>query len=318
MNVVHLSKTPLASSPGRISFYLNQIGVNSAHFFEQDYPGDLKGKMTMRSYHLDGSESSLELLEYHLSKANIVHIHNHISSALVTQVNKFFEGGKLIFHAHSPLREGPLFTNVSNQMDLKFTDFYVVAQYQPRHYQDYTPVCNIVPEIKYFRNVGVEGKIKVLYTPAHNRSGGRWNPKGSTKLSSALDYLSAQDKIELKSPPKLNELQLLSYRQLCDVTIDEIVTGSYHQISLEGMSAGNVVINNADFFSVEMLRMAVKANEAPPFFTMSNDDVGLKLEQLIGLSSEELLDYKYKSKEYFDKYLKPERLASLLVENYES
>jgi hypothetical protein len=318
MNVVHLSKTPLASSPGRMSFYLNQIGVNSTHFFEQDYPGDLKGKMTMRSYQLDSSQSSSELLEYYLSQADVIHIHNYISSFLVIQVNKFFDGSKLIFHAHSPLREGPLFANASEQMDLQFTDFYVVAQYQPRHYQNYTPICNIVPEIKGISNNNLDTPIKVLYTPAHNRLGGRWNPKGSTKLSSALDYLVAQNKIELKSPPKLNESQLLSYRRLCDVTIDEVITGAYHQISLEGLSAGNIVVNNADFFSIEMLRMATKANEVPPFYTVSNDDVGQRFEQLVRLSSSELSDCKYKSKEYFDKYLNPERLASLLVENYES
>lgn len=318
MNVVHLSKTPLASSPGRMSFYLNQIGVNSVHFFEQDYPGALKGKMTMRSFHLDSSLSTYEMLEYYLSKADVVHVHNHISSSLTVQVNKFFEGRKLVFHAHSPLREGPLFTNVSEQIDLPFTDFYVVAQYQPRHYQNYTPVCNIVPEALCFDSSEIDGPLKILYTPAHNRAGGRWNPKGSSQLSSAIDYFSAQNKIELKSPPKLSESQLLGYRSLCDVTVDEIITGSYHQISLEGLSAGNIVINNADFFSIEMLRMAARAKEAPPFFLTSEDNVGDKLEQLVKMPAEELSLKKQESREYFDKYLQPERLAKILVENYES
>lgn len=317
MNIVHLSKTPLASSPGRMSFYLNQIGVNSVHFFEQDYPGALNGKMVMRSFHLDGSLSSSEMLEYYLSKADVVHVHNYISSVLVVQVNKFFEGKKLIFHAHSPLREGPLFTNVSGQMDLSFTDFYVVAQYQPRHYQNYTPVCNIVPEVQCIDSSKTDELIKILYTPAHNRSGGRWNPKGSTKLSSAMDYLSARNKIELKSPPKLSESQLLAYRSLCDVTVDEIVTGSYHQISLEGLSAGNIVINNADFFSIEMLRMAARAEASPPFLLASEDDIGGKLEELVKMSSGELSLKKQESREYFEKYLKPNRLANILVENYE-
>ena len=316
MNVVHLSKTPLASSPGRMSFYLNQIGVNSVHFFEQDYPGALKGKMTMRSFHLDSSPSSDEMLEYYLSKADVVHVHNHISSPLVVHVNKYFEGSKLVFHAHSPLREGPLFTNVSGQMDLSFTDFYVVAQYQPRHYQNYTPVCNIVPEAPCVSEV--DSPLKILYTPAHNRPGGRWNPKGSSKLTAAMDYFSAQNKIELKSPPKLSESQLLGYRSLCDVTVDEIITGSYHQISLEGLSAGNIVINNADFFSIEMLKMAARAKEAPPFLLTSEDNIGNKLEQLVKIPAEELLLKKQESRDYFDRYLQPERLAKILVENYES
>ncbi|MEY8199351.1 MAG: hypothetical protein RPS47_08930 [Colwellia sp.] len=318
MNVVHLSKTPLASSPGRMSFYLNQIGVNSSHFFEQDYPGDLKGKMTMRSFHLDSSQASYELLESYLSAADIVHVHNHISSSLVVLVNKFFEGKKIIFHAHSPLREGPLFTDVSKQMDLLFTDYFVVAQYQPRHYQNYTPVCNIVPDINFNKTNELENPLKILYTPAHNRAGGRWNPKGSSQLASALDYLSAQNKVDLKSPPKISEAQLLAYRGTCDVTIDEIITGSYHQISLEGLSSGNIVINNADFFSIEMLRMAAQASTAPPFFLASNEDIGQKLESLISMSDEEITDRKYESRAYFEKYLNPGRLANLLVEKYEN
>jgi hypothetical protein len=316
MNVVHLSKTPLASSPGRMSFYLNQIGVNSSHFFEQDYPGDLKGKMTMRSYHLDGSLASSELLESYLSVADVVHVHNHVSSALVVQINKVFGGKKIVFHAHSPLREGPLFTDVSKQMDLSFTDFFVVAQYQPRHYQNYTPVCNIVPDMNANKNTVFEKPLKVLYTPAHSRSGGRWNPKGSSTLASALDYLGAQDKVELKSPPKMSEAQLLAYRSICDVTIDEIITGSYHQISLEGLSAGNIVINNADFFSIEMLRMAAQANTPPPFFLASNEDIGEKLESLTGMAAAEIIERKHESQAYFEKYLKPERLAGILVEKY--
>ncbi|WP_396587491.1 hypothetical protein [Bermanella sp. R86510] len=318
MNVVHLSKTPLASSPGRMSLYLNKIGVNSVHFFEQDYPDTLKGKMTMRSFHLDSSLSSHEMLEYYISKADVVHVHNYISASLVVQVNRFFEGGKLVFHAHSPLREGPLFTDVSGQMDLSFTDFYVVAQYQPRHYQNYIPVCNIVPEAPCVDSSTINSPLRILYTPAHNREGGRWNPKGSIKLASAMDYLSAQNKVELKSPPKLSESQLLGYRSICDVTVDEIVTGSYHQISLEGLSAGNVVINNADFFSIEMLRMAARAKEAPPFLLASVDNIGDKLEYLVNMSEEELLLRKQESREYFDRYLQPDRLAEILVENYES
>lgn len=319
MKVVHLSKTPLACSPGRMSFYLNQIGISSSHFFEQDYPGELQGKMTMGSFHFNSTKESIELLESHLAKADIIHVHNHISASLVALVNKVFSGNKIIFHAHSPLREGPLFTDVSLVMDLEFTDYYVVAQYQPRHYQEYTPICNIVPGIDGFNDEPSASSdvFKIIYSPAHSRAGGRWNPKGSSALNVSLQYCVSQKLAELKSPPKTNEAQLLAYRNQCDITIDEIITGSYHQISLEGLSAGNIVVNNADFFSIEMLKLAAKTDENPPFYHMNESNCSNRLEQLVMMSEQEVTERKQKSREYFTKYLNPERLAGLLAEKYE-
>ena len=249
MSILHLSRTPLASSPGRLSKNLNKIGVISNHFFEQDYPGDLSSKMIMRSYQWTKTKESNELLEYYISTADIIHVHNYISSELCFFVNKFFNGKKLILHVHSPLREGPLFTNIVNVMDLKFNDFFVVAQYHPRQYQEFTPVCNIVPDALLINRLTVENKTpKVIYSPAHNRTNGKWNIKHSDKLNNILKHYSSWGKIDLKTPPKMSESKLLAYRSICDISVDEIVTGSYHQVSLEGLSAGNIVINNADFF----------------------------------------------------------------------
>ena len=320
MNVVHLSRTPLAGSPGRMSYHLNQIGVSSTHFYEKDYPGDLRGKMTMRSFHFTGASESIELLEHYLSEANVVHVHNYISAALVVLINKVFGGKKLIFHVHSPLREGPLFADVSRVMDLEFTDYYVVAQYQPRHYQEYTPICNIVPSVNELNPVVEKlnrDALSVIYSPAQTRKGGRWNQKTSKTLMLVLENEVIKGAVRLKAPSKMHEAQLLAYRQLFDVTIDEIVTGAFHQISLEGLSAGNIVVNNTDFFSFEMLKVAIRSIENPPFYLMSEADCAQKIKFLALLKDSEVEERKQESREYFKRYLMPSRLASLLVENYE-
>lgn len=320
MKVVHLSKTPLAGSPGRLSKFLSHVGVESCHFAEVDYPGELKGKMMLGSYLLD-SNLSFELLEYSLSTADIVHVHNYLSKDLVASINRCFNGEKLVFHVHSPLREGPNFFDVSEMMDLHFDQKFVVAQYHPRQYQDFTPICNIVPMLANGDiRAGLsrrEGPVRVMYTPAHERKGGRWNPKGSSALNTCLDYFSRRGEIELVQPPKTSSHQLQAFRQLCDITIDEIVTGSHHQISLEGLSAGNIVVNNADFFSISMLKLAAKIKEDPPFYICNEKDVSFRFEEILSLSRDELNARKLKSYDYFSKYLKPERLAKILVNHYE-
>jgi len=316
MRIVHLSKTPLASSPGHMSQYLNEVGATSSHFFEKDYPGDLANKMVNNSIHFNGDAVSTEILKEHLDEADIIHVHNYISPKLTLLINQYHFGTDIIYHVHSPLQEGPLFTNAAKMMDLRFTKLFVVAQYQPRHYQDYQPICNIVSDCKtsVLKN---ESKVpRVLYTPAHSRKGGRWNPKGSEILNTAIKSLSDQGKIELKTPKKMSSNQLLTYRGICDITIDEILTGSFHQISLEGLSAGNIVVNNADFFSLEMLKLAINSNEAPPFFKMSENNCHEKLNEIITTPNDFKEDLKETSKAYFKKYLSPQRLALTLLEKY--
>lgn len=318
MNVLHLSKTPLAGSPGRISKNLNKIGVISNHFFEQDYPGDLATKMTMRSYHWTKSKESNELLEFYISTADIIHVHNYISSDLCSMINRFFNGKKCILHIHSPLREGPLFTNIANIMDIAFTDFFVVAQYHPRQYQEFTPICNVVPDAGLVNSLNVNNEIpKVIYSPAHNRTNGKWNIKHSEKFNNILNHYDSWGKISLKKPPKMSESKLLAYRSICDVSIDEVVTGSYHQVSLEGLSAGNIVINNADFFSIEMLKLAIKTNENPPFYLVNDSNCHEKMNALVKMSFSEIFEYKERSRDYFNKYLSPTRLSNIIVERYE-
>lgn len=316
MKVVHLSKTPLAGSPGRFAMFQSDFGMESVHFYENDYPGDLKGKMLVRSIHFDKSELSVELLENELATADIVHVHNHITDAMVTLVNKCFSGKILACHVHSPLREGPLFNEILPRMDLEFNRRFVVAQYQPRQYQDYTPVCNIVPDSQIKNIRCLNQKLSFLYTPAHSRKGGRWNEKASSILTSTL--LSAEEKslLRLVNLKKVSEYELMQFRKICDVTIDEIATGSYHQVSLEGLSAGNIVVNAADKFSLEMLKMSVKAPIAPPFFEMNEYNCVKRVDELLDMSISTVEEMKLESRYYYEKYLRPSRLCELLLEKY--
>ncbi|GAA4650098.1 hypothetical protein GCM10023116_23810 [Kistimonas scapharcae] len=315
MKVVHISKTPLAGSPSRISDALNNYTeFESCHFIESDYPGSLNGKMSAHSILIDEGGKRDWLLKEALKNAEIVHVHNDISGSVANCFSLCRDDCKFIYHVHSPLREGPLFSNVSEDIGVDFDLKMVVAQYHPRHYQGYVPVLNIVPfksSVKVIENNEIP---RVLFSPAHRRTGGRWNDKVSDGLQIALESLARFNKIELLEVDGLKPYELFSLRKYCHITIDEIVTGSYHQISLEGLAAGNVVISNSDFFSDMFLKMLTGCTYSP-FLKANSSSI---YDVLMGLVSDpvKIRNKQVESLEFYNKYLSPSVIIKKYVEAY--
>ncbi|MFM5253289.1 hypothetical protein ACEUBK_04030 [Aeromonas hydrophila] len=314
MNIVHIAKTPLAGSPGRLSDELNKLeGIYSTCFIERDYPGDLSGKFISSSIIID--KNTAPLLAKKISDADICHIHNDLTSDTLNLMLSSAEKCKFIYHVHSPLREGPLFFNNYSSMGVDFYAKIVVAQYHPRQYQTFTPVLNIVPFKPSAAPAPLEGKIRILFSPSHGRTGGRWNDKTSPELERALNLVSKRDDVEVIIPGRLSPAALFELRKTCHITIDEIVTGSYHQISLEGLAAGNVVINNSDDLSNIFLEMISNADTPPPFITFNNNNILTGLVELLN-DKDKLSKIQKRSLSYFKKHLHPARTASRLVRIY--
>jgi len=314
MNIVHIAKTPLAGSPGRLSEELSKIdNVFSSSFVERDYPGELSGKFLGNSIILDNS--SLSILATKIKKADICHIHNDLTSDTINLILSCATNCKFIYHVHSPLREGPLFFNNYKAMGIDFSHNLVVAQYHPRHYQDFIPVMNIVPFKPNNIPCPLDEKIRILFSPSHVRTGGRWNDKTSPALDQALALVNQRSDVEVITPGKLSPSALFELRRTCHITIDEIVTGSYHQISLEGLAAGNVVINNSDPLSNLFLEMISGAESPPPFLTLNNKNIFQKLNNLLD-NKDEIIKIQQQSLHYFKEFLQPYKSANRLMEIY--
>ncbi|WP_219861226.1 hypothetical protein [Vreelandella piezotolerans] len=321
LKVVHLSESPLVGAPGKISNALCRIGVNSISYVKKDYPlksGGLGGFFMDNSILINSSIKSNEFdsFVFNLSQADVIHIHNWIDLSLFESVLKYCYKAKFVYHVHSPLREGPLFDEKSGNFPVDFSARLVVSQYQPRHYQGYTVVPNIVLENPALSLREKSKPLKVLYSPSHKRDG-RWNNKGSSEVTDILKSLKASGHIEMYSIDQpINPKALFQIRRMCDVTIDEIVTGAFHQVSLEGLCAGNVVINNADFFTQQIFQHSVGAEMPPPFVKSDEKTI---LDNLIALSKD--VDYcnavKRKGFEYFSENLIPENLANRYLKIYE-
>jgi len=214
------------------------------------------------------------------------------------------------------LREGPLFSSYVDGSKIDYDLKLVVGQYQPRLYQNYIIVPNITlhkPSINLIRK---GEKPKVIFTPSHKRVGGRWSNKISEKLNEVLKLFKKLKLIELVELTGVNQYTVNQYRKKAHITIDEINTGSYHQVSLEGLSAGNVVINNSDIFSDFMLMKIAKSSEKVPFFKANNFNIYERLFELIQ-NHQKIRDYQTKSYNFYKKYLTPDKLIKQYIEIYE-
>lgn len=318
INIIHISNTPLVGAPGKISKTLNENSFNSMHVSLSDYPekGGLAQKFIDNTIIYNPKESSTkELIEFCLTKADIIHIHNDIQPDFLRKIKNLALNAKFIYHVHSPLREGPLYFDRYLHYGIEFEKLLVVAQYHPRHYPDFIPVPNLVLTEPRLNLINDGEIVKVMYTPSHNR-GGRWNSKTSTALTATLESLEKLRKIKLinVSTP-VNQNTLFELRKKCHISIDEISTGAYHQVSLEGLCAGNCVINHADIFSKISLASVASSAELPPFIDADNNTIYDILTEL-SLNTDKIRLHQARSFDYFDKYLKPKQLIHKFIQVY--
>ncbi len=277
--IIHLTPTPLVGAPGKIAWAQRQKGFDSTCFTFTDYPskGPLSNKFVDHSILVEPSTQNI--FELFLESAEIIHIHNFLPPKIMENVRNKNQKAALVYHAHSPMREGPLYYERGFQGG-EYDLHLVVGQYAGRFYPDFIPVPNIVldaPSVS-LRNEGE--KLRIMFSPTH-KNGGRWNNKHNSELTHTLTYLDKTGRIELVSPSKpVHPNTLLQMRRSCHVSIDEIATGAFHQVSIEGMLCGNAVINRADFLSKSTFAN-FSDSEFPPFLYADGDTIDETLIRLV-------------------------------------
>jgi len=310
--VIHLSNTPLVGAPGKISESLNLYSnLTSKWLIEKDYPNKIKDMFKTYGNIIDKYEE----LEQDLVQCDIIHIHNFISNKLEDFVlSKVSKKCKFIYHVHSPLREGPIFYEFNLKSKIKFDRLLAVGQYQPRFYQNHLIVPNIImfePTLNLIKN---KDKINILFSPAHYKVGGRWNDKVSDNLNSYYKELSKDKRVQTHDINGVKPEVLYKLRTTMHITIDEVVTGSFHQVSLEGMAAGNVVINNSDYFSNRALESYSSSNI--PFYRCDDFNIKDRINQLIN-NYDLIRKHQQESFDFFNNHLKPNKLIKIYTNIYE-
>ena len=283
MNVLHISQTPLVAAPQKISSALNTYtDVHSNCLVVKDYEGSKANIFSDQSLIFHENDYIYDVIE----KSDVIHIHNDIEKKISAILKEVAKEKVYIYQTHSCLREGPLYYDRSEYLPFDFKKKLVIAQYQPRVYPEFTMVPNLIlHDASYHENWN--NPVKILYSPAQRNTYGRWGTKYSSKLEKVL------------------------------ITIDEIFTGGFHQISLEGLCAGNAVINAADFFSLEIARAVADRNETPPFVFASESNIEEVLLDLIN-NRHKLNSVKKQSYDFFVHNLDPKKLINKYVDIYKS
>lgn len=266
LNVVHVSPTPLVGAPGKIAWAQRLKGHNSLSLVFNDYPksGSLAGVFLDKSVTLN--KFTKEHIEHEIEQADIIHVHNFLAEENMNWLLKLNQCASYVYQVHSPLREGPLYVNRAPSVpdSISFAVKLVVGQYAGRMYPDFIPVPNIIAEPPNVKPRKSGEKLKLMFSPSHSR-GGRWNAKYSEKCETVIDALSKIDKIHLVQPDKpAPPSVLMEVRRGCHISIDEISTGAFHQVSLEALCAGNISVNRADYFSKATFSNFCNG-EMPPF-----------------------------------------------------
>ncbi len=313
--VLHVSPTPLVDAPRKVSDTINMYtDYESNYFMFKDYPGKLEGKFSTQALIYDKAKDIiLEMIQ----DADIIHVHNFLSSSEETFLIEHSKCDvRFIYQAHSPLREGPIFTEYAENSLIKFHQKCVIAQYHPRLYPSYTLVPNIILHTPTLKLIKDDEVPKVLFSPAHTRTGGRWNDKVSPELSKVIKAYADLGLIKLTIAEGYSPYELYQLRKFSHISIDEIVTGAYHQISLEGLCSGNVVINNSDVFSDLILKSVIGKENILPFYKANKHNIADKMKNLIE-NKDLIRSYQQASHDYYIENLHPKQLVVSYINLYD-
>lgn len=315
-HVVHLTRSPLAGAPSRLVAALNLSTNYSAVLLRHGRISDQQRRHEPNAVAFDGPGTpAWDFCVEQLRAASIVHIHNQLSIEGLRLLASADPDVPVVFHVHSPPSERPNFFEHSDFLGLEPSLRLVVPHFHPRCYWDYTAIPNVVFPPESGRYAIPEETPTIMFTPSH-RQGGRWNSKSSRATSRAIESLRARIDVRVAVIEDQAPLELLERRTSASMSLDEVVTGSFHQVSIEALACGSIPINNADDISMATLRMAYQTDVDPPFVRCTDDRLADHVLDLVQ-DSRGLHDARHASFEFFSSTMNPARVLSFYLAEYD-
>jgi hypothetical protein len=322
-HVIHITQTPLVGAPGLVSEAVNRYAsrYTSEWIFTEDYKGERAGMMTRYGRAMGlGTDEARQAFIDRLQVANVIQIHNALPRTAAQLIRENApQGCKFVYQVRSPHREPPLFVDMPEVLEINFDAYTAICQYHLRVYPTYrpTPLLDLdQPSIQLLKD---GEKPRILYRPSHLRppKETRWNTKYSKLMHDSLLACHDEGLIELiypqnpVPPHKLKEL-----RRACHISIDEIATGAFHTVSIEGLCAGNIVINNSDLFSDMAMAYLTKDGSLPPFYRTNHYNFDARLRALIA-DPDAFRALQQASYDYFDHHLRAEHQVHYYTDVYD-
>lgn len=257
MKVLHLANTPLSGSPYNLMMIQRSQGITSNLISHKNtysdtssvwFPYDvlLQDGRTNREKRSAPSWTP-EQIDQLFFEADVLHLHNYLEDLyifrLMPALKDYLRKKEIVLQFHSPRTS---LKNANKDLKNRYVGRrLVVAQYQTRLFPECTPVPNAIwiddPLCKPIeRN---NKKPIVVYSPSNTKLIG-WNNKGYEETIRAINKV--RHLIDFRLITNEPKESCLALKQVADISIDEVMTGSYHLCSLEALSQGQVAINNMD------------------------------------------------------------------------
>lgn len=266
MQIVHCSQTPIVGVPILVSNLMNKYlpGIES-HCVQARH--SYADKRTFEKDFLFSDSGALDVIR----QADVVFIHNSVHNHAVLDIIKKRKRKILICHSQPFHIQPELFDIVDTVA--------VVGQYQPRLYADrkIALVPNLIDlsELLY-QPVERFSTLMISFAPSNTnkwdpKSDWTWDRKGVEETRAILDRSGLQYIFMTKTPLE----KVLKNSQRCAITIDELVTGSFHRRSLEGVAHATLTLNAMDFKCIKTMKWMTETDDLPFFIIRMNELSGV-------------------------------------------
>ena len=319
MNVVHVSLTPVAGSPIRIVNALNSYTSVSARLVTLR-PGAY-GNRTFEN-DLVWDEDKDEALSL-IDSAEIIHLHQYFDLTDNGFGIDFYQYKKmdklLIRHYHSvPWHGGWSQSKILSEPLVKL----VIAQYPERYYPAAVVVPNIVPtNAPLYLPANKEDPVRIFYSPSTLTSAweDRWNTKGAPETKALLRRIKRKygNLITIVIAQNIPHYECMRLRQSCHISIDELVTGSFHLSSLESLSQGIPTLAFLDDRVQKNLLELTGSSGTLPWVNVRIEDAEVALDKLIEDETYRS-DIGYKSRQWMERYYSDDKIVQRFSEVYDS
>lgn len=296
MRVVHVSLTPVAGSPIRICHALEQhTDVSARHvmtapraYGKRTFPGDL----TLP----EDRDEVLALLD----ACDIIHLHQFFDLS----VNPFEidfaryqrRGKRIVRQLHSALFHfrrvitGPLRSELEREVVTPTTPQLVIPHCAERYFPNARVVPNLVPvfDDRYRPSEAKRRRTTVVFSPSTDAPAwhtadpdSRWNTKGLPETERLLKRVVRRNDAALRVIRNTPFEDCLRLRRNGHLSIDDMVTGSFHLSSLETLSMGIPTFAFLDNRTLDVLE-TLTGTRSHPWVNYRLEDAEAALEEFLG------------------------------------
>lgn len=323
LNILHLSETPLSGAPYRL-MKVQRLGGHNARLINHRvryngrtnmvYPHDI---LLQRDCDCctDGVFNREEIYSL-FDSADILHFHNNVHDVfllkLYPQLRKYLKSKHVVFQVHSPRESLKYVEKDINNKDVNTR--LVIAQFQARQYKDFTVVPNAIDITDpLYSPKDYENEVPhIVYSPSNTNLKG-WNDKGFRDVMRVLERLP-KDKCTYDVITNTPHLKCIERKKKGDIAIDELVTGSYHLCTLEGLSHGQAVFCSVDSLTVKALMKVAPA--AFPVISSSPRTMQTDIETLIE-RPDLIRHYRAITRKFMEDYWSPQQINEHYIKAYQ-